>query len=341
MSLSKKLAIFAVIVGLFCGIADGRNRNLPPEERGMIAVYVTGDDIPQNILSALNIKILHNLVKSGRYVGIERHAPFLSAIEDEHSYQRSGHVSDAEIRRLGQQHGLQYICVGNITPALNQYIVTARIIDVETARVVATGSTQSYLGNLSALTRASDNIVRSMLGTGRQRRERIHGTWTMIAGAAITVAGIVLENNYVMLGGGLTFLVGGGQALVYVRWEPDEDKKPALSSRHYQDIQVTPTPPITSMQNGSGARQDAVETRAPRPTQPQSVQGRPGIIGPMARIQEEPKENSRILFSTWRRRAVIFTNRDYHPYDEWRHVTYTDPDGNVISGYVHRTDIRE
>ena len=63
----------------------------------------------------------------------------LSAIMDEHNFQRTGLVSDNQIKKLGQMTGAQYILIaeGSITND-NKLFIMAKILDVETAKTIIT-----------------------------------------------------------------------------------------------------------------------------------------------------------------------------------------------------------
>jgi len=130
--------------------------------RPQIAVYVTGDK-SDGERKALGTKMLVALVNSGRYVAVERSDEFTAKIDEEHMKQRGGSVDDAQISNLGKQFGVRYVCVATITEAFGAFQVSARIIDVETAVVVAIGEDSSQLRNMDDLDSVSFRIVRAML----------------------------------------------------------------------------------------------------------------------------------------------------------------------------------
>ena len=140
------LAVIVMVAGVFA------------QDRPKIAVYVTGD-VPNNEKEALGTRILTSLVNSGRYMAIERSNAFLAEIDKEHIKQRSGAIDDSQISELGKQFGVKFVCIAAITPAFGDFQVSARIIDVETAVVVAIGDTNSPLESLDDLTDASNRIV--------------------------------------------------------------------------------------------------------------------------------------------------------------------------------------
>lgn len=65
----------------------------------------------------------------------------LSAIMDEQEFQRTGYVSDEEIKKIGQMTGVQYILVVEASKIDAQTLfVTAKILNVETARMEMTSN---------------------------------------------------------------------------------------------------------------------------------------------------------------------------------------------------------
>jgi len=136
-----------------------------------IAVYVTGD-VAENEREALGTRILSALVNSGRYMGIERSEAFLAEVRREHIVQRSGSIDDSQISALGRQFGVRYICVAAITPAFGAFLVSARVIDVETAQVVHIGESNSPLSDMDDFTWVSDEVVHVMFGGEPRKRPR-------------------------------------------------------------------------------------------------------------------------------------------------------------------------
>jgi hypothetical protein len=184
------------------------------EELPKIAVYVTGN-VTEDEKSALGTRILAALVNSGRYVGIERSDAFLAEIEREHTKQRSGAIDDGQISELGRQFGVKYICVAAITPVFGAFLVSARIIDVETAQVTHIGESSSTLDNMGDFTWVSDEVVHIMFG-GEPRERPITKPK---AGLSVGAGGILLSD----FGGGrgnvaIPYTGGGAYLFVDVKY---------------------------------------------------------------------------------------------------------------------------
>jgi len=135
------------------------------DARSRIAVYVTGGRSDSDN-KALATYILSELirVRGDKYVAIERSEAFLEQIKNEHVKQRSGAIDDSQISRLGKQSGVQLICVVDITPVMDAFLVSARILDVETAKVSAVGVSNSKLRNAADMRNAANEVVGAMFG---------------------------------------------------------------------------------------------------------------------------------------------------------------------------------
>jgi len=152
----KKVLIFVLAISAVVMAQGKSNAGLP-----RIAVYVTGD-VGDNEKKALGTRMLTTLVKSGRYRSIERGEAFLAEIAKEHVTQRSGAIDEEQIKRLGKQFAIEYICIADITPAFGEFQVSARIVDVETAEVVMSGDASGSLQSMADLERVSEKTVNSM-----------------------------------------------------------------------------------------------------------------------------------------------------------------------------------
>jgi formylglycine-generating enzyme required for sulfatase activity len=127
-----------------------------------VAVYVVGND-PINFVMGNHLvdKIAHN----GKYIAVERTASFLREILNEQSYQQSGSVDDSEIASLGEQFGVDYVCVATPYNLWGEKYISTRMIDVERAEVIATSSAHGEVNNnpqlLSLLNTLSEGLIRA------------------------------------------------------------------------------------------------------------------------------------------------------------------------------------
>jgi len=162
-----KNMIIILAVLLSCVVVFAQN--VKPQ----IAVYVTGS-IKENDKKALNTEILHALVKSGRYTAIERSKEFLSAVDKEQKKKQSGAVDENQIKELGKQFGVEYICVADITKLSNEFQISTRIVNTKTSAVpVITGKAYSKLKTGSDFEEAANKIIESMFGGRAETDDKI------------------------------------------------------------------------------------------------------------------------------------------------------------------------
>ena len=122
-----------------------------------VAVYVTGQETGIN--KVLGDQLVAAFAKSGKYTAIERTASFLAELGKEQNYQRTGAVSDNEIARLGNQFGVQYVCVAEISEVFGEKYISARLIDVETAEIINTHNVSGEMTNMNACLRMAGEIA--------------------------------------------------------------------------------------------------------------------------------------------------------------------------------------
>jgi hypothetical protein len=174
--LSFCLALFCMAVPSFAQVGE----NAPK-----VAVYVAEGALETGEL--LRTLVLEGLVNSGRYSAIERSEEFLKQLRNEHSKQRSGDVDDAQISRLGRQAGVSFVCVVAAAPGLGEYLLSARMIDVETAKVASIGSAGSPLKGMDDMKKAADEIVGKILrGSARPAESGSSGNRRQSADPAAT-----------------------------------------------------------------------------------------------------------------------------------------------------------
>lgn len=133
-----------------------------------VAVYVTGNDPINDIIGS---RLVDGIAKSGKYIAIERTASFLSELSKEQFYQQTGAVDDNEISRLGKQFGVDYVCVASAFDVwgTEKYIST-RLIDVETAEVVVSSSSNGSIASSSQLITALNTLSDGLLSSFEQSK---------------------------------------------------------------------------------------------------------------------------------------------------------------------------
>ena len=128
-----------------------------------VAIYVVGND---DINSIISDHLMDRIANDGKYIVVERTASFLRELLKEQSYQHSGAVDDTELVRLGEQFGVDYVCVAKANNIWGQKYISVRMIDVERAEVIATASAYgevqtSNLALVSTLNKLSTDLIYS------------------------------------------------------------------------------------------------------------------------------------------------------------------------------------
>jgi len=123
-----------------------------------VAVYVTGEDVSQAYKKVIGAKMVTGITRSDNFVAIERTADFLNALSAEQDYQVSGAVKDSQIVRIGQQFGVRYVAVVDVSELFDELFVSARMIDVETGRIIRSFDASSPAEEMSQLIELSDKV---------------------------------------------------------------------------------------------------------------------------------------------------------------------------------------
>lgn len=145
-------------------------------ETKRVAILETVDregKVPYGVKLMVRSKLCDFITATPGYEGFDR--VDLSSIVGEHEFQRSGLVSDSDIKRLGEMTGANYVLIAEVA-YLNssEIILTAKILNVETARVEQTASVQSF-ATVDELDKNCKNLAGKLLNvnveTGALRGE--------------------------------------------------------------------------------------------------------------------------------------------------------------------------
>ena len=107
------------------------------EEIKRVAILETVDklgSVPYLKLLQFRSNLTSAITETKGYEGYDR--ADLKQILGEQNFQRTGLVSDADIKKIGEFTGAQYVLIAEAAIDGNDMFITAKIIDVETARVI-------------------------------------------------------------------------------------------------------------------------------------------------------------------------------------------------------------
>ena len=151
-----KKHLFFLFAALLC--AGAFAQDLPK-----ITVYVSGN-LNANDKKALEARMLTSIFKSGRYRVVDRSEESTDKLATEHIKQRDGSVDEEQIKRLGKQYGVDFICIAYVNPAFGKLQVSVRILNVETAEVVFADNDSGQLRSMEDLPKALDKVFENMFG---------------------------------------------------------------------------------------------------------------------------------------------------------------------------------
>lgn len=123
-----------------------------------IAVYVTGD-AQTGYKKVVGSKIVTAITKSNNYSAVERTSDFLVELAKEQEYQMSGAVSDDQIVRIGQQFGVRYVLIADVSEVLGSIFISARMINVQTGQIFNSVEADAIVNRMDDLTLLSEKII--------------------------------------------------------------------------------------------------------------------------------------------------------------------------------------
>jgi uncharacterized protein (TIGR02145 family) len=117
-------------------------------------------------------ELVKAISRSGKYSAINRTDEILKVIDKEHGYQRSGAVSDEQIKALGRQFGVQYLCIAEISDVKGgSFYLDVRLVDVVTAKTINSATATSALKNNDEMMTVAQQVARELvsvdLGVGQ------------------------------------------------------------------------------------------------------------------------------------------------------------------------------
>ena len=136
------------------------------KDKQRVAVYMAGEEPPgaQGVHNVLGGELAKAISRSDRFSAIDRTDAILSSLAAEHQFQRSGAVSDEQIKALGQQFGVQYLCIVQISVLQGGFFyLDIRLVDVVTAEIVSTVTANSDLKSSAEMVRIARHAARELV----------------------------------------------------------------------------------------------------------------------------------------------------------------------------------
>lgn len=144
-----KRVLLAMMLICFIGVSSGQlvsEDELARRSIKKVAIVETVDkvgNIDDYVKTLLQVSLSMAVTRVPGYEAYDR--VDLGAILDEQNFQQTGMVSDDQIKQLGEMTGCDYVMLTEAVLGSGRILVTAKILDVRTARIENTAYVQSGL----------------------------------------------------------------------------------------------------------------------------------------------------------------------------------------------------
>lgn len=175
-----------------------------------VAILETVDKesaIPYGVKLMVSSKLAYAITNTPGYEGYDR--VDIASIMNEQEFQRTGLVSDTQIKKLGEMTGADYILVAEVAKLGNSHIIiVSKILNVESAKLVQTSNIQTAT-DIEAMENACRELAARLLGVQRGKTITLSNNYAgqSFAGQDFveTTAGLNMKMVYVEGG---DFLMG-------------------------------------------------------------------------------------------------------------------------------------
>jgi len=144
------------------------------EGKQAVAVYMAGAEPPaaKGVHTIMGGELARVLSESDKYTAVDRTEVILQQLDKEHVYQRSGAVDDDQIKAIGHQLGVQYLCISNINPVGKRYYLDTRLVDIVTAEISRSVTATSTLKDAGEMAKVGRNIALELLEAEKTMKQR-------------------------------------------------------------------------------------------------------------------------------------------------------------------------
>lgn len=156
--MKRYFIIFLIVVGVIAPSMSAQNI------KKKVAVYVTGD-VEAGYKKVIGSKLVSGITRSKDYTAVERTADFLAEMAKEQDYQMSGNVSDSQIAKLGQQFGVKYVLVADVSEVFGTIFASGRMIDVQTGQIMSSAEGSLVTESIEGISDLSNAIAYSLINS--------------------------------------------------------------------------------------------------------------------------------------------------------------------------------
>ena len=196
----KRIAFFLAVMFSVSVFAQGKEA---------VAVYMAGEEPSgaMGVHKVLGGELARTISQSDKYSAVDRTEAILTQLSNEQVFQRSGAVSDEQIRDIGKQLGARYLCITEISALKgNSFYLDVRLLDVVSAEIVRTVTMGSRLRDAAEMIQAAQKIAYELIETEKvkeratreeAKRERFKkGAFYVALGADVLGAGLAAYGIY-------------------------------------------------------------------------------------------------------------------------------------------------
>ncbi len=155
--MKKIIILLAISLCAFNGVVTAQTF------KKKVAVYLTGD-ADGAYKKVVGSKIVTGVTRSNDFVAVERTSDFLAELTKEQDYQMSGAVSDNQIAKLGQQFGVKYVLIADVSELFGSLFISARMVDVQTAQIISSTEVSDEVTDMNGLTKIAEDVVLGLIG---------------------------------------------------------------------------------------------------------------------------------------------------------------------------------
>lgn len=160
----KKISILLLI--LFA-VSQTYGQNSPTKKVAILETVDKEDVVSNGVKLMVRGKLAYAITNTPGYEGYDR--VDVGSILGEHEFQRTGLVSDKDIKRLGEMIGADYILVAEVAQLdYSHVIIVAKILNVETAQLDKTSNIQTAT-DVESMDEACRELAARLLGVQRGR----------------------------------------------------------------------------------------------------------------------------------------------------------------------------
>lgn len=136
-------------------------QDVPVKKVAILEIVDRQNTVPYGVKLLVRSKLAEAITNTTGYEGYDR--VDIASIMNEQNFQRTGLVSDDQIKKLGEMTGAQFILIAEVALLDKEHIIIAsKILDVESAKLINTSDVNTAT-NLEALEKSAKKVASKLL----------------------------------------------------------------------------------------------------------------------------------------------------------------------------------